>query len=587
MSSQVQGGKPANYLKEQLWPKLSRVFYYSVLFSLCTNVLMLFLPFYSLLVYDKVLASHSMATLALLSLIVGASFVILAMFSALRSFVVSRMSDWFDATLGPDLLKISIQNSAINPASAGSQLMRDLTTIKSFITGAGMTTMMDAPWSVIFIIVTFFIHPVMGVITLVGSIVLILLAILNEAQTKKLLENYNRDNIKSLMGAEMITKNAEAIEAMGMMRQVVDKWMEKNLKTLEGLRMATDRASIIGSVSKFFRLFIQMLLICAGAYYVMNNMVSMGAMIAGPILAGRALAPFEALIGVWKGYVSARDAVRRINHGYTSYPEIRGQMTLPKPSGRVTVENVYFRPPRTERMVLANVRFALEPGESLGIIGPSAAGKSTLAKLLVGVWLPTNGAVRLDGNDIFKWNRDDVGRYIGYMPQDVELFHATIRENIARLDPTAGAEEVVQAAIKAGVHDMIIRLPKGYDTMFEPGTLSPGQQQRIALARAFYGNPTLMVLDEPNSNLDSDGEKALIDGLRQAKLNMITTIIIAHKPSMLTHADKVLVLKDGAVDLFGPKDAVMAKLGERAQQMNKMIQQQRQSEDGSKAADAA
>lgn len=543
--------------------KVKHAFRYTVAFTFVMNILMLFLPFYSLLIFDKVMTSHSMSTLTALTLIVTVAFLALSALNALRGIILGRIADWLDASVSPKLLEVSIARSALAPSSANSQLLRDVAVIKSFVTGQGLITILDAPWSPLFILVTFLIHPVLGLITVLGAILLIAFAIINEVQTKQPLEESNADSIKALANAETTVRNAEAIEAMGMMKNVLAQWSNHSLKIISAQKTANDRASIIGSISKFFRLMVQAALICAGAYFAIHHSLSMGALIAGPILAGRALAPFEAAIGVWKSFVMTRDAYHRINKSVAQLPDIRGTMELPEPKGEVRVEGVYFRPPHSDKFSLTNITFAVHPGDSVGIIGPSAAGKSTLAKLIVGVWMPTNGAIRLDNADVFKWSRDNIGQYIGYMPQSVELFPTTIRENIARLDGTATPDEVVEAAKLAGAHDMILRLPKGYDTVIGEGGVSPGQQQRIALARAFFRNPKLLVLDEPNSNLDGEGELALINSISKTKALGTTVFMVAHKPSVLSNIDKLLVLRDGALEMFGPRDAILAKLAER------------------------
>lgn len=549
-------------LIREIREKVKRVFWYSVWFSLAINVLMLFLPFYSLLVFDKVLSSHSMETLAMLSVIVAVAFVVMCMFNALRTFVLARLSDWVDANLAPKLLELAVARGALSAQPQGNQALRDLGAIKSFVTGQGMQTLLDAPWVPVFIITTFAIHWILGCITLAGAVILFGLALFNELQTKKPLEEANHATIRSMRDAESFTRNADSIEAMGMMTYVVRRWSDQNMTAMNTQKIGTDRAAIIASISKFFRLFIQMLLICAGAYYAINHSLTVGALIAGPILAGRALAPFEAAIGVWKSLIVARDAYRRINDGLQETGELRGTMRLPSPNGLITVENVYFRPPRSEKMALANVSFRLEPGESMGLIGPSAAGKSTLAKLMVGIWSPSSGTVRMDGNDIFKWMREDAGQYIGFLPQGVELFPVSVKDNIARLNPDAPSEAIVEAAKMAGAHEMIIRLPKGYDTNVGEGFLSPGQQQRVALARALYGKPRLLILDEPNSNLDAEGEAALLQSLLRLRQQGVTTVIITHKPAIVSGVDKLLVLREGVVEMFGPREAVMQRYTE-------------------------
>lgn len=543
-----------------LLAKAKRPFWFVGLFSLCSNLLMLALPLYSLQVLDRVMSSHSLETLLMLSLLTTALFIFLTLFTLVRSLVLNRIAGWLETTLSPLLLGNAVSRSAVGTAVSASQLQRDLGIVKSFI-NSGLATLYDAPWSIVFLLVIYAINPILGFITLLGCVLLLLLALLTELITKRPIKAAGSVGIASLNIAEAASRNAEAIEAMGMLPAVSRHWERYNKKNLQWLEVATNRQNVLQSISKFVRLTLQVFITGIGGYMALQNELSIGGMIAGSMLAGRALSPFEASIGVWKNWIFARDAHERLEKALGSSVHWRGTMALPAPKGDIAVENLIYRAPGNDRPILKGIGFRINAGESLGIIGPSAAGKSTLAKLLIGVLAPSHGSVRLDGAEVFKWNRANLGPYVGYMPQHVELFAGTVKDNIARMDPDASAEDVLKAAQMAGVHELILRLPKGYETMFSPNdvSLSPGQRQRIGLARALYGDPKFIVLDEPNGNLDGDGERALVECLARLKQTGATYIVVAHRPSIVSTVDKILTLKDGLVEQFGPRQQVLQK----------------------------
>lgn len=560
--------EPALTLKEALI-RCRRAFIYAGVFSLCINILMLVLPLYSLQVLDRVLGSHSLETLAMLTLVALVSFIFLGLFTAVRTAVFLRISEWLDVKLSPKLLSLAIGRTAAGLPTSASQILRDFSAIRNFVTGNGATTLFDAPWSLIFIFVVYMISPVLGLVAVVGAIVLFLFAVLSEVATKKSIDAANANFIKSMNLAEAATRNAEAIEAMGMMPSIVEHWTRHNGQGLELQNRVNNRSNIIQSTSKIVRLVLQIAVIGIGGWLALDGHMTAGGMIASSILTGRALAPFEAAIGVWKSFVTARDAHHRILHTMMQTPYTRGTMPLPAPVGHLQVENLVYRPTNTDKPIIKGITFQLAPGESLGIIGPSAAGKSTLAKLIVGILQPSHGSVRLDGAETFKWNREDFGQYVGYLPQEVELFAGTIKDNIARMDMDAPPERVIEAAMAAGVHEMILRLPNGYETTVSPGnlTLSPGQRQRIGLARALYCQPRFLVLDEPNLNLDGEGERALVQALANIRGRQITTILVAHRPSIVGSVDKILTLRDGLIETFGPRDQVLQRYVVPAQQV--------------------
>lgn len=538
-----------------------RAFWYAALFSLCINILMLALPLYSLQVLDRVMSSHSMETLHMLTLITIACFIFYGLFNLVRSFVLTRVGDWMDEVLAPLLLENSVARSAVGTATSASQHHRDLYIIKGFISGQGATTLFDAPWALIFLLVIYAINPVLGFVTLLGCVLLLIFAVFTELSTRKPLKLASGLSIHSMGIAETASRNAEAIEAMGMMRNITHHWQGQNAKSIRVQNVAASRSAILQNGSRIIRMVLQISLTGFGAYLALQNEVTVGGMIASSILAARALAPFEASIAVWKNFVNARDAYARLEQSITTTPQLRGTMPLPAPKGDLTIENMFYRAPGNEKPILKAINMRLSAGESLGIIGPSAAGKSTLAKLIIGVLPPSHGSVRLDAVEIFKWNREDLGSHVGYMPQQVELFAGTVKDNIARMDLNATPEAVIAAAQMAGVHEMILRLPKGYETTFSANdlSLSPGQRQRIGLARALYGSPKFVVLDEPNSNLDGEGERALVDALTRMKAAGITFIVVAHRPSIVGSVDKILTLRDGAIEQFGPRQQVLQK----------------------------
>lgn len=542
---------------QSLFLDMKRAFYYAMLFSFAINVLQILLPIYSLQVLDRVMSSHSIDTLIVLTLIVVVGFMFYGAFNMIRTFVLQSMGEWLDVKLAPRLLEISIIKASIGVAANANQSQRDLMAIKAFISGAA-PVMMDLPWSIIFILVIYMISPVLGFLTVCGAVILIVAALVNEHTTRSALERGQESAIQSALIVDTASRNSEAIEAMGMMPNVIRNWTRENGKSLKLQNLAAHRGNVVQSVTRSIRMIIQIGVIGIGAYLALHGELTGGGMIACSILVSRALAPFEGAINVWKTWVGAQDAYRRLEAMIGKPLKLRGEMALPRPEGRLAVESAYFQPPGGVA-ILKNINFVIEPGESLGIIGPSAAGKSTLAKLIMGILPTTHGSVRLDGAETFKWNREELGPYVGYMPQQVDLFNGSIRDNIARMHENVSDDEVIMAAKLAGCHEMILRLPQGYETEFQQGnlSLSPGQRQRIGLARALYGRPQFLVLDEPNGNLDGEGERALIQALHNMKQSGMTFIVVAHRPSIVGSVDKILMLRGGVVEAFGPREEVL------------------------------
>ncbi len=541
--------------------KCKRVFVVIALFGLGINLLMLTAPLFMMQVFDRVITSRNTDTLVMLVLIAALALVTMAALESIRTFVLVRLSGWLDRRLGGGALKNSILTplkTGVNPSIQG---LRDLSHFRSFLTGPGIFPILDAPFAPLFLFIMFLLHPMLGGIALGGAVILFFLALLNEIATRRLLAQANHNTMVAMNHAEAAARNADVVEAMGMMPNLLGKWRKSNLEALKQQAQASDRGGIISSLSKFTRSVLQIAVSSAGAWLVIAGDMSPGSMIAGSIIMGRALAPVEQAIGSWKGFLNARAAYTRLKSRLSEEQLSEQNMPLPRPAGAIDVEAVSYVHPGSAEPVLRNVSFKINPGEAIGLIGPTAAGKSTLARILVGNIMPKSGHARLDNMDVAEWPADDRGKYIGYLPQDIELFSGTIRENIARMgegDP----DEVIAAAERAGVHDMILRLEKGYETEIGDGgaALSGGQRQRIALARAVYNNPSFLVLDEPNASLDSVGESALMQAMRSLREQGMTVIVIAHRPNILKHVDKIVVLRNGMVDDFGWRDDILEKL---------------------------
>ena len=545
-------------LKELLL-RTRKTIFYAAAFSCAVNLLMLLLPLYSLQVLDRVVSSRSTETLFMLTLITVVGFVFYGIFTALRTSLLNGITEWLDYKLAPYLLEQSIIRSAMGVASQAGAYLRDLATIKSFISGGGVTTMLDVPWSLIFIFVIYMVSPVLGFITVAGIAVMLVVALINEYSTRVPVKQSIGYFSRSQNFADMACRNAEAIESMGMMANVIALWKKTYGAGTDAQMKGAARANIVQSITRILRMLVQIAVTGTGAFLVLQHEMSVGGMIAGSILVGRAMGPFENAIGLWRQWISTRDAYTRLQDAMKAGQSLeRGTLPLPAPQGRISVETLIFTPPKSAP-IIKGINFGIEPGETLGIIGPSAAGKSTLAKLIIGLLPPTHGTVRLDGMETFKWYRANFGQYVGYLPQNVDLFPGTIKDNIARMDTSASMESVVEAAQKAYVHDMILRLPNGYETECGIGNLglSPGQRQRIGLARALYGNPRFVVLDEPNLNLDGDGERALIEALTEMKRSKISFIVVAHRPTIVSVVDKLLVMKGGLIERFGPRDDIL------------------------------
>lgn len=537
-------------------------------FSAVINLLMLVPAIYMLQIYDRVLPSGNEMTLLMLTLILLGLFALMGGLEYLRSMLVIRLGNRLDLRLNGAVHAATFQANLRSGALQASQTLGDLTTLRQFVTGSALFAFFDAPWFPIYLAVIFLFDPWLGLFALFGSLILLLLAWLNERMSSPLLAEAGMLHIQSGTTATAHLRNAEVISAMGMLPALFRRWLSVYLKFLQRQQAASEKAAAISAATRFVRLSLQSLVLGFGALLAVEGRITPGMMIAASILTSRTLAPIEQLISTWKQWHGARQAWRRLDALLLAYPQAAAGMSLPRPAGRLELDRVSALPPGAQpgpgaRAVFSQVSLLLPAGETLAVLGPSGSGKSTLARLLVGAAAPFSGRVRLDGADVFQWNKDELGPAIGYLPQDVELFAGTLSENIARFGKT-DAEEVVCAARQAGVHDLILQLPQGYDTVLgENGAgLSGGQRQRIGLARALYGKPALVVLDEPNASLDEAGDAALAAALQSMKQSGTTVVLITHRRPLLALSDHILMLSPGQPAIFGPAHKVMQALAQ-------------------------
>lgn len=535
-------------------------FLYAGLFSFFINLVLLVPPLYMIQVFDRVLVSRSTETLVMLTIGACGMLAMMFMLDALRSILLLSAGGMVDRLLGERVISTLIQSAGKVNRAESVHGLRDVSLLRNFLGGASIIALFDLPWGVFFVLFIFLFHPLLGIIALLSVGALFALTWGNEKMNRGALEKMQLDGRRAGQFIDQGLRNADVLNALGMRRGFVQRWERMNAPVLEGQEQTGQRMSGINSLSKVLRQLVQILMMAAGAWLVVADNMTSGVMLASTVILGRALAPFESLLGNWNNLVGARAAYGRLKPHLEQRlmpPEIQ----LPAPEGRIAVERVTLAGSTPDRPIIRGVAFELAAGESLAVIGPSASGKSSLARLLIGVWTPTTGAVRLDGAEIAKLDRDHIGPYLGYLPQDVELFPGTVAENISRLgEMNSGA--VVQAAQYAQAHELILRLPQGYDTVIGGGSfaLSGGQMQRIGLARALYGQPRFVVLDEPNANLDAEGEASLQQVVRRLHQDKVTLVLVTHRPSLLEHIDKVLVMRDGSQEAFGQRDEVLAKV---------------------------
>ncbi|WP_307944170.1 type I secretion system permease/ATPase [Pseudomonas mosselii] len=528
------------------------------LFTAVINVLMLAPALYMLQVYDRVLSSRNEMTLLMLSLMALGVFAFMGLLEWLRSQVVIRLGTRMDMNLNPRVFEAAYEASLAGHRGAAGQMLADLTALRQFATGQALFAFFDAPWFPVYLLVMFLFSPWLGLMALLGAVLLTLLAWVNERLTQAPFAEAGQLSQQAGLEASANLRNAEVIEAMGMLAAVRQRWARLHHGFLARQNQGSERTAAVTALTKTVRLALQSLVLGLGAWLAIEQLITPGMMIAGSILMARVLAPLDQLIGAWRQWSGARLAYQRLSELLRAQPPRPAGMPLPAPLGKLTLEQVGATQPGSSRLCLNNLGFELPAGESLGIIGPSGSGKSTLARLLVGAVVPASGKVRLDGADLRVWDRGALGQHIGYLPQDVQLFAGSIADNIARLG-AVDAQQVVAAAQLAGVHDMILKLPGGYDTLLGEGGLglSGGQRQRIGLARALYGLPALIVLDEPNSNLDEAGEQALVETIARLREHKRTLILITHKSSLLAGLDNLLMLKGGQLQAFGPTARVL------------------------------
>ena len=540
-----------------------RAFRSVALFSGMVNLLMLAGPLYMLQVYDRVLSSRSVPTLIALSVFLVGAYAFQGALDLIRSRVVVRSAAVLDQRLALAVHSAVIRLSvASRHPGDGPQPVRDLDAIRGFLTGAGPIAIVDLPWVPVFLTICFLIHPWLGVASTIGAVTLFTMTLLTERASRAPAKALAQDAGRRSIMVEAQRRGGETIMAMGMAGALGQRWAGVNNRYIAATASLSDVAGGFGSASKVLRLLLQSVILGLGAYLVIRQEMTAGAMVAASIMMGRALAPIETAIANWRAFIGARQAITRLSEALTRAAPKREVTSLPRPARSLEVEHVVMVAPGGTKPVVANVRFALKAGQAVGIIGPSGAGKTSLVRALVGIWRPAKGCVRLDGAALDQWDLDQLGQHVGFISQTVELFDGTISENIARMNVKPDADAVLRAAKAAGAHELILRLPNGYDTPIGEGgeALSGGQRQRIALARALYGDPFLIVLDEPNSNLDNEGEMALRQAIANLKTRGAIVVLIAHRPSVLAVCDHILVLANGEQKDFGSRDEIMQKM---------------------------
>ena len=526
--------------------------------SLAMNVLMLALPIYSLQIFDRVLLSRSSATLFYLTLIVTVFITAYAFLEAIRLKFLLRIGNRFQLAFEGKTLDACIARSA-RMSEPVTHPLRNLAIVRNFLASPqGIVGLIDTPLALVFLVVVYFIHPLLAAAMVAGIVVLMIIALLTEWTTAGPVKSANDAGTKAQGRASEIVRNAELVEAMGMREAILRYWRLHSQESLHHQSVSSDRSAVLTALGRWDRLIISIALTGLGGYLAIEDRITVGGMIAASILMGRGLAPLESLLPLWRQLIGVRNAWHDLSESLTQYPRAENQMALPTPQGALSVEQVTYGPPGADAPTIKGITLQLAPGAQLGLVGPVSAGKSTLAKLICGIWKPRSGAVRLDTADVYQWSRTDFGRHVGYLPQGAELFSGTVRDNIARFGDAVD-EDVVAAAQSANVHDMILRLPAGYETVIGAGgaTLSGGMRQRIGLARALFGKPRLVVLDEPSANLDSDGEQALLRALHELRARRATVILVTHQMGLLKDVDFIGVVVDGQLKSYGPRAEIM------------------------------
>jgi len=534
--------------------------------SCMINLLYLTGSLFMLEVYDRVLPSRSVPTLVGLALLASGLYMAQGVLDLIRSRILGRIGTSIDEALNARVFDTIVRLPLmVGGRNEGLQPLRDLDNVRSFLSSMGPGALFDLPWLPFYLAICFAFHVMIGLTALVGAVILVSLTVLTEYLSRRPAREAMGLAARRNDLAAVSRRNAEVLVAMGMSGRLTKRWSEANQNYLAGNQRAADVSGGLGAIAKVLRMTLQSAVLAVGAYLVIHQEATAGIIIAGSILSARALAPVDLAIAHWKGFVAARQSWHRLNKLLETMPAPTVQTLLQNPSSRLSVEGVSIVPPGDQKVIVQDVTFALQAGNGLGVIGPSGSGKSSLVRALVGVWQPFRGKVRLDGAALDQWSSDVLGRHVGYLPQDVELFAGSVAQNISRFDPDASADSIIAAAKEAGVHEMIIKMRDGYDTQIgeQGAALSAGQAQRVALARALFGNPFLIVLDEPNSNLDTEGDEALTRAVRAARERGAIVVVVAHRPIGIEAVDQLLVLKDGRMQAFGPKETVLGQVLQR------------------------
>ncbi|QND54631.1 type I secretion system permease/ATPase (plasmid) [Phyllobacterium sp. 628] len=541
---------------------------YAVLLSACINLLQLTVPLYMLQVHDRVLNSRSMDTLTMLTILAVGALIVFGILEFIRALSFQAMGSALVRRLNLPILTAAVQASVDQGLPKATQALRDLTELRTFLTSSSVSAPLDAAWSPIFLTVLFLLHPVFGIIGVIAVFILIACGVVTDLLTRSVLKDANQANIEAISKIGGTLRHAEVIEAMGMLPALARRWRTAQMNALDLMDVGGTRSRGMASIARTLRFMIQIGALGAGTYLAMDQSITPGAMIATTIIVGRLLMPFDHVVETWRQWVNAIGNWQRIQALLAQNLAVRQTMPTPRPHGDLIIDKLVYAAPGVEMPIIKGISFSLSPGEVLGIVGPSAAGKSTLARLMIGIVKPTSGGVFLDGNNVFLWERSSFGEIAGYLPQSVALLDGTIKDNIARMGES-DPQRVLEAARLADVHEMIGRMPLGYDTPVGDGrlTLSGGQRQRIGLARCLYNRPRLIVLDEPNSNLDAVGERALMRAIEQARDDGAIVIMIAHRPTIMQVADKLLVLENGRITQFGPRTDVVASITPTGQKM--------------------
>lgn len=567
---ELNNKKTDNYLLT-LKKSLKAAGFYIFLFSASINIIMLILPIYSLQVFDRVMSSGSVETLLSLTILAAFLFFMFGIFNGIRELILIKISGWLDKKIGGKIFKLSINHSSITGDKLGASFFNDAQTVRQFVTSPTIFSLFDIPWSFLFIFVIFLISPQISLLVSGGAAILFALTFIREMRNKSDIKETNEINQENLKRADEYIRYSETLEAMGMLPQAYAIWEENQQKVIDRTRHTSTFSSLLNSFAKSLRMMLQISIIGLGTYLALQKEMTFGGIIACSILAGRALAPFEAIMSIWGSLGSVKDSYERLGGFFDQAMERPETIDLERPSGQIELEKVVFvkQAGMMPIPIIKGVELTIESGDVIGVIGPSASGKSTLIKLIAGIYKPFQGVVKIDGGDAFQRKREDIGQYIGYLPQSIDLLKGTIAQNISRFDPEAKSEDIITAAKTCGVHDLVLSFPDGYETEIGGGAveLSGGQKQRVALARAFYGDPQIIILDEPNANLDEIGERMLLNAIIAAKKAGKTLIMISHKPAMINITDKIIVIKDGSLMDFGTTKEIMGKYARNSGKM--------------------